>query len=99
MSQQLDYKFLEHVCMLCCQIGCSNNLTCKNLCSNVGSLTWYKPLSCDTTNYKSRRTSREWTPCEMESHNNSIMTLYSAALFDEGHKQTPLEENTLPIGV
>ena len=20
MSQQLDYKFLEHVCMLCCQI-------------------------------------------------------------------------------
>ena len=72
----------------------SNNITCKNLRNNVRSLMRYKPLSCDSTNSESRRTSRERTPCEMASYNNSIMTLYSATLFEEGHKHTPPEDNT-----
>ena len=72
----------------------SSNLTRKNLRNNVGSLIRYKPLSCETTNCESRRTSRERTPCEMESRNSSIMALYSATLFEEGHKHTPSEDNT-----
>ena len=72
----------------------SNNLTHKNLLNNVGSLTWYKPLSCDTTNSKSSRTSRERTPCEMASRRSSITALYSATLFEEGHKHTSPEDNT-----
>ena len=72
----------------------SNNLTCKNLLNNVGSLTWYKPLSCDTTNSESRRTSRERTPFEMESHRSSITTLYLATLLEDGRRHTPLEDNT-----
>ena len=55
----------------------SNNLTHKNLLNNVRSLTWYKPLSCDTTNFESRRTSRERMPCEMESRRSSMTALYS----------------------
>ena len=43
----------------------SSNLTRKNLRNNVGSLTWYKPLSCETTNCKQIHTSRERTPCKM----------------------------------
>ena len=77
----------------------SSNLTHKNLHNNAGSLTWYKPVSCETINCESRRTSREKTPCEMESHNNSITTLYSAKKIDEGRKHTPHEDNTWPIGV
>ena len=50
----------------------SSNLTRKNLLNNVGSLTWYKPFSYDTTNSESRRTSRERTPCEMVSRRSSI---------------------------
>ena len=73
---------------------CSNNLTRKNLLNNVRSLTWYKPLSCDTTNSESSRTSRERTPCEMASHRSSMMALYSATLFEEGHKHTLPEDNT-----
>ena len=72
----------------------SNNLTRKNIRNNVGSLIRYKPLSCETTNYESRRTSRERTSCEMESRNNSITALYSATLFEEGRKHTPPEDNT-----
>ena len=72
----------------------SNNLTHKNLCNNVESLTWYTPLSCDTTNFESRRTSRERTPCEMASRRSSIMALYSATLFEDGRKNTPPEDNT-----
>ena len=78
---------------------CSNNLTRKNIHNNVGSLIRYKPLSCETTNYKSRHTSRERTPCEMASSNNSITALYSATLFEEGRKHMPPEDNTWPIGV
>ena len=77
----------------------SNNLTRKNIRNNVGSLTRYNPLSCDATNYESRRTSRERTPCEMESHRSYIMTLYSATLFEEGHKHTPPENNIRLVGV
>ena len=55
----------------------TRNMTCKNLHNNVRSLIRYKPLSCKTTNCESRRTSRERTPCEMASRNNSITTLYS----------------------
>ena len=77
----------------------SSNLTRKNLLNNVGSLTWYKPFSCDTTNSESRRTSRERTPCEMESRRSSITELYSTIFFEEGHKHTPPEENTRPVGV
>ena len=77
----------------------SSNLTRKNLRNNVRSLIRYNPLSCETTNYESRRTSREWTPCEMESHNNSITTLYLATLFDEDRKHMPPEDNTWPRGV
>ena len=72
----------------------SNNLTHKNIHNNVGSLILYKPLSCDTTNCESRRTSRERKPCEMESHKSSITTLYSTTLFEEGRKHTPPEDNT-----
>ena len=72
----------------------SSNLTRKNLRNNVGSLIRYKLLSYETTNYESRRTSRERTPCEMESRNNSMTTLYSATLFDEGRKHMPPEYNT-----
>ena len=72
----------------------SNNLTRKNLRNNVESLTWYKPLSCDTTNSVSRRTSRERTPCEMASRRSSITTLYPTTLFEEGCKHTPPEDNT-----
>ena len=72
----------------------SNNLTHKNLHNNVGSLTRYKPLSCDTTNCESRHTSRERTPCEMTSLNSLITTLYSTTLFEEGCKHTPPEDNT-----
>ena len=72
----------------------SNNLTRKNILNNVGSLTWYKPLSYDTTNSKSSHTSRERTPCERASCNNSITALYSATLFEEGRKDTPPEDNT-----
>ena len=72
----------------------SNNLTHKNLLNNVGSLTWYNPLSYDTTNSESRRTSRERTPCEMTSHRSSITALYSATLFEDGHKHTPPEDDT-----
>ena len=77
----------------------SSNLTRKNIRNNVGSLTQYKPLSYETTNCESIHTSRERTPCEMASHNNSIMALYSTKLFDEGRKHMPPEENTWPIGV
>ena len=72
----------------------SNNLTCKNLLNNVRSLTCYKPLSYDTTNSESSCASRERTPCEMVSRRSSIMTLYSATLFEDGHKHTPPEDNT-----
>ena len=72
----------------------SNNLTRKILLNNVGSLTWYKPLSYDTTNSESSRTSRERTPCEMASRRSSITTLYSATLFEDGRKHTPHEDNT-----
>ena len=72
----------------------SSNLTRNNIHNNVRSLIRYKPLSYETTNYESRHTSRERTPCEMASHNNSIMALYSATLFEEGHKHTPPEDNT-----
>ena len=72
----------------------SNNLTRKNLFNNVGSLTWYKPLSCDTTNSESRSTSRERIPCEMASRRSSIMTLYSTTLFEDGHSHTPPEDKT-----
>ena len=71
-----------------------NNITCKNIHNNVESITRYKPLSCDTTNCESRHTSRERTPCEMASSNNSITTLYSATLFEEGHKQMPPQDNS-----
>ena len=67
----------------------SNNLTCKNICNNVKSLIRYKPLSYETNNCESRHASRERTPCEMASRNNSITTLYSATLFEEGHKHMP----------
>ena len=67
----------------------SKNITCKNLLNNVGSLTWYKPLSCDTTNSESRRTSRERTLCEMASRRSSIATLYSETLFEYGGKHMP----------
>ena len=77
----------------------SRNLTRKNLRNNVGSLIRYKPLSCETTNYKSRHNSREWTPFEMASGNNSMTTLYSATLFEEGCKHMPPEDNTWPVGV
>ena len=72
----------------------SSNLTRKNLRNNVGSLIRYEPLSCETTNYESRHTSRERTPCEMASSNNSMTALYSTTLFEEGRKHTPLEDNT-----
>ena len=72
----------------------SKNLTRKNIRNNVGSLIRYKPLRCDTTNYESRRTSRERTPCEMASCNSLITALYSATLFKEGRKYTPPEDNT-----
>ena len=72
----------------------SSNLIRKNLHNNVGSLIRYKPLSGKTTNCESRHTSRERTPCEMESHNNSITALYSTTLFDKGCKHTPLQDNT-----
>ena len=77
----------------------SSNLTRKNISSDVRSLIQYKPLSCETTNDESRHTSRERTPCEMASCNNSITTLYSTTLFNEGHKLTPPEDNTWPIGL
>ena len=70
-----------------------NNRTRKNLLYNIGSLTWYKPLSCDTTNSESRHTSRERTPCRMASHRSSITTLYSTTLFEDGRKHTPPEDN------
>ena len=72
----------------------SNNLTRKNLLNNVIYLTWYKPLSIDTTNSESNRTSRERTPCEMASHRSSIMALYSTKLFEDDRKHTPPEDNT-----
>ena len=72
----------------------SNNITCKNLRNNVGSLRRYKPLSYDTTNCESRCTSRERIPCEMAPRRSSITTLYSTTLFEEGHKHTPPEDNT-----
>ena len=72
----------------------SNNLTHKNPHNNVGSIASYKPLSCDTTNYESRCTSRERTPCEMASRRSLITALYSATLFEEGHKHAPPEYNT-----
>ena len=71
---------------------CSNNLTRKNLINKVGSLTWYKPLIYDTTNSESRRTSRERTPCEMASRRSSITALYSATLFEDGRKHTPIPD-------
>ena len=77
----------------------SNNITHKNVHNNVGSLTWYNPFNYDTINCESRRTSRERTPCEMASHRSSIMALYSATLFEEGHKHTPPEDNNWPVGV
>ena len=77
-----------YVILLNCR---SNNL--NNLLNNVGSLTWYKPLSCDTTNSESRRTSRERT-CEMASYRSSIMTPYSAALLEDGHRHMPPEDST-----
>ena len=48
---------------------CSSNLTRKNLLNNVGSLTWYKPFSCDTTNSESdipqeREHDAKWHPVE-----------------------------------
>ena len=87
MSKQLDYYFLECVYMLYCQIVV---LTCKNILNNIKSLTWYKPLSCDTTKSESSPTSRERTPCEIAS----ITALYSATLFEDGRKHTPPEDNT-----
>ena len=72
----------------------SNNLTRKNILNNVRSLTWYEPLSYDTTNFESRHTSRERTPCKMASRRISITALYSATLFEDGRKHTPPEDNT-----
>ena len=72
----------------------SNNLTRKNLLNNVGSLTWYKPLSCDTTNSESSRTSRERTPCEMASRRSSITALYLATLLEDGRRHTPPKDST-----
>ena len=72
----------------------SNNLTRNNLLNNVGSLTWYKPLSYDTTDSESSRTSRERTPFEMASRNILITILYSATLFEEGRKHMPPQDNT-----
>ena len=72
----------------------SSNLTCKNLHNNNRSLIQYEPLSYETPNWESRHTSRERTPYEMASCNNSIMTLYSATLFDEGCKHMPTKDNT-----
>ena len=72
----------------------SSNLTRKNLRNNIKSLIGYKPLSCETTNYESRCTSRERTLCEMASCSNSITALYSTTLFEEGRKHTPPEDNT-----
>ena len=63
----------------------SNNLTHKNVLNNIRSLTWYRPLSYDTTNSESRHTSRERTPFEMASCRSSIMALYSATLLEYGH--------------
>ena len=76
-----------------------NNLTHKNIRNNVESLTWYKPLSYDTTNSESRRTSRDRIPCEMESRKSSITALYSSTLFEEGRKHTPPKDNTWLAGV
>ena len=73
---------------------CSNNLTRKNIHNNVGSLTWYKPLSCETTKCESRCTSRERTPCEMESRRSSIMPLYSSTLLEDVRRHMPPEEST-----
>ena len=94
MSQQLDYYFFEYVYIFILSNCHSNNLTRKNLLNNVGSLTWYKPLSYDTTNSESRRTSRERTPCKMASRRSSITALDSSTLFEDGHKHTPPEDNT-----
>ena len=77
----------------------SSNLTRNNIRNNIGSLIRYEPLSYETTNCESRRTSTERTPCEMESLNNSITALYSATLFEEGRKHMPPEDNTWPVGV
>ena len=60
----------------------SGNLIRKNIRNNVVSLIRYKPLSCETSNYESRRNSRERTPCERASYNKSMMTLYLATLFE-----------------
>ena len=73
---------------------CSSNLTHKNSCNNIESLIRYNPLSCETTNYESRCTSRDRMPCEMASCNNSTTVLYSSTLFEEGHKHTPPKDNT-----
>ena len=70
----------------------SNNITLKNLLNNVGSMTWYMPFNCDTTNWDSRRNLRDQTPLEMESCNNSITALYSTTLLDDGWRQTPPED-------
>ena len=72
----------------------SSNLTRKNIHNNIRSLIQYDLLSCETTNCESRRTSRDRIPCEIAARNNSITTLYSTTLFEEGHKHTPLEDNT-----
>ena len=70
----------------------SNNIILKNLLNSVGSLTWYMPFNCDTTNWESRQTSRDHIPLEMTSRNNSIMFLYSKKLLDDDQRHTPLKD-------
>ena len=77
----------------------SNNLTHKNLCNKVGYLTWHMAFNYKTTNWEWRHTLRDQIPWEMELRNNSITTLYSTILFDEGQRHTPLEEKTWPVGI
>ena len=56
-------------------------------------------INYENNNCESRRTLREWTWCEMVSHNNSMMALYSETLVEEGHKHTPPKDNTWLVGV
>ena len=69
----------------------SNNLTLKNLLSNVGSLTRYRPL-----HYESRITSKDRIPFEMASCSRSIIVVYSATLFEDGWRHTPLKTQVDP---
>ena len=76
-----------------------NNLTHKNLRNKFGSIIRYMPFNCKTTNYDSIHTSRDQIPWEMASYSNSIMTLYSTTLFDDGQRHTPPEDTTWTSGV